>query len=104
MERIKRKDTVIVITGKDKGKKGEVLEILPKKGKLMVKGISLVTKHYKARKQGEVSGIKKMESYIDSSNVMPMCTSCSKPTRVGVKFGENNDRHVRICKRCNEKF
>ncbi len=108
MERIKKNDTVFVITGgnkkgRDKGKKGKVIEILPKKGKVMVKGVSLVTKHFKARKQGEASGIKKIERYIDSSNVMPVCTACKKPTRVGTKEIEAGKR-VRICKRCNENF
>ena len=103
MERIKKNDTVVVITGRDKGKKGKVVEILPKKGKLMVKDVALVTKHYKARKQGETSGIKKMESYIDSSNVMPLCKSCSKPARVGSKSIEGGKR-IRICKHCNENF
>jgi large subunit ribosomal protein L24 len=103
MERIKKNDTVFVVTGGEKGKKGKVIEILPKKGKVMVKGVSLVTKHFKARKQGEASGIKKVERYIELSNVMPMCTACKKPSRVGVKVIEAGKR-IRICKRCNENF
>lgn len=70
METIKKNDTVRVITGKDKGKEGSVIAILPKKGKVMVKGVAIVTRHAKARKQGETSSIKKRESYIDISNVM----------------------------------
>jgi large subunit ribosomal protein L24 len=103
MERIRKNDSVVVITGKDKGKKGKVIDILPKKGKVMVKDVALVTKHYKARKQGEVSGIKKMESYIDLSNVMPLCKSCGKPARTGSKSIESG-KHIRICKHCNENF
>ncbi len=69
-QHIKKGDLVYVLNGKDKGKKGTVLRVLPKKKKVMVKGVALVTRHYKARKQGETSGIKKVERYIDVSNVM----------------------------------
>jgi large subunit ribosomal protein L24 len=69
---IKKGDLVYVLTGKDRGKKGSVIEILPKKGKIMVKGIAVVTRHVKARKQGETSGIKREERYIDISNVAPI--------------------------------
>jgi large subunit ribosomal protein L24 len=103
MERVKKNDTVAVITGKDKGKSGKVIDILPKKGKVMVKGVSVITKHVKARKQGEVSSIKKQEGYIDLSNVMPICTSCKKPTRVGAKMLDDAKR-VRICIHCKEIF
>lgn len=103
MERIKKSDTVSVLTGKDKGKSGKIIEILPKKGKVMVKGIALVTKHAKARKQGEVSSIKKQESYIDLSNVMPICTSCKKPARIGTKQLDSG-KNARTCKRCKEIF
>jgi len=103
MERVKKNDTVAIITGKDKGKTGKVIEILSKKGKVMVKGIALVTKHVKARKQGEISGIKKKESFIKLSNVMPICSSCKKPTRVSGKALEVGKR-MRICNRCNESF
>ena len=67
---IKKNDVVYILTGKDKGKTGAVLSVLPKKLKVKVKGIGLVARHYKARKQGEQSGIKKVERYIDISNVM----------------------------------
>ena len=67
--RIKKNDTVVVLSGKDKDKKGTVIEVLPKKGKVLVKDIALVTRHVKARKQGEVSGIKKEESYINASMI-----------------------------------
>lgn len=69
-QHIKKGDLVYVLTGKDKGKKGAVLSVLPRENKVMVKGIALITRHYKARKQGEKAGIKKVERYIDISNVM----------------------------------
>jgi len=69
-QHIKKNDLVYVLTGKDRGKKGTVISILPEKKKVKVKGVALAIRHYKARKQGEKSGIKKVERYIDMSNVM----------------------------------
>jgi len=103
MARIKKNDTVMVLTGKDRGKKGTVIDILPKKGKVIVKDINLQTHFVKARKQGDVAGIKKKEGYINLSNVMPICSSCKKPCRVNAKkVGE--ERKVRICNQCKEVF
>lgn len=101
--RVRMNDNVLVLTGKDRGKQGVVIAILPKKGKIMVKGISIVTKHVKARRQGEVSEIKKCESFVDISNVMPVCSSCKKACRVGSKVLESGDV-VRMCNRCKETF
>lgn len=98
---VKNNDTVIIITGKDKEKTGTVIDILPKAGKIMVSGIAVKTKHVKARKQGEVSAIKKQESYISLSNVMPICRSCKKPCRVNTVILENNKR-ARACNNCKE--
>jgi large subunit ribosomal protein L24 len=97
--RIKKNDTVVVLSGKDKNKQGTVIEILPKKGKVMVKGVALITKHYKARKQGEVSGIKKQEAYVGLSQVMPVCSACKKACRVVTQSLDNGSR-VRACNRC----
>jgi large subunit ribosomal protein L24 len=69
-QHVKKNDLVYVLTGKDRGKKGVVLSVLPSERKVKVKGVALVTRHYKARKQGEKSGIKKVERYIDISNVV----------------------------------
>ena len=102
MNVVRTNDTVIIITGKDKGKKGTVLEILSQKGKVLVKGIAIVTRHVKARKQGEVSGIKKNESFIDLSNVIPICLACKKPCRINIK--KVNSKRMRVCNRCKEVF
>ncbi len=99
MMRIKKNDTVLVMTGKDKGKRGSVLEVQPKKGRILVKGIALVTRHYKARRTGETSGIKRQEAFINASKVMPVCPSCDKPCRVRVKLDEDNQK-ARECNRC----
>lgn len=101
LSHIKKNDRVHVLTGKDKNKQGTVIEVLPKKGKVLIKDIALVTRHLKARKQGEVAEIKKQESYINISNVMLICTSCHKPARINAQFLENGKK-VRICNRCKQ--
>lgn len=103
MMRVKKKDQVLIISGKDKGKKGEVIEILPKKGKLKVKGVAIATRHVKPKKAGELSGIIKSEAFIPLSKVMPVCKSCDKSTRIAAKMLENGTK-ARSCKRCGEIF
>ena len=101
--RIKKNDTVIVLSGKDRDKKGTVIEVLPKKNKVLVKGVKVVTRHTKARKQGEVAGIKKEETYVNASILMPVCASCKQACRVNAKLVDNGTR-VRVCNRCEEIF
>lgn len=101
MMRIKRNDTVLVLTGKDKGKRGTVLDVNPEKNLIKVKGIAIVTKHVKARRQGETSAIKTGESYIHLSNVMLVSPKDSKPCRVNFK-NLDNEKKVRICNRTKE--
>ncbi len=101
--RVKKNDIIMVLSGRDKGKQGEVVAILKKKDKVLIKGIALVTRHVKARKAGETPGIRKEESFINLSNVMPMCTSCKKPCRINAKLLDTGKR-VRICNRCKEIF
>lgn len=101
--RVKKNDSVMVISGKDKGKTGVVLDILPKKNKVLVKGVGVVTKHYKARKQGDVSTIKQIETYIPLSKVMPICPVTKKPVRVGSERTEQG-KSVRISGRSKKAF
>lgn len=101
--RIKKNDTVVVLQGKDQGRQGTVVEILPKKDKVIVKGCALVTRHVKARKQGEVGGIKKQEAYLHLSQVMPVCSSCNKPCRVNTQVSQDGTR-ARMCNRCKKVF
>lgn len=96
--RIKKNDTVKIISGRDSGKEGTIIEILPKKGKVLVQGLKMITRHIKPRKQGEAGAIRKEESYIDISQVMPMCSSCNKPCRVIIK--SEDDKKARACHRC----
>ena len=96
--RIKKGDTVQVLAGNDKGKTGEVLEIIPKDSKVVVKGINVRKKHNKPRKQGEEGGILPVECAIDSSKVNVVCQKCGKTTRIEYKVEDN--KKVRICKKC----
>ena len=84
--RIKKGDNVQVLSGNDKGKTGEVLEVMPKSGKVIVKGVNVRKKHVKARKQGEESGILSVECSIPSSKVNVVCPKCGKTTKVGYKI------------------
>lgn len=101
--RIRKNDTVFVISGKDKGKKGKVLEVKRKKGAILAENIAVATRHTKPRRAGEQGGIKKSEVYINESKVMPICTACKKPTRVSSKLLDTGKR-ARICVRCKEIF
>ena len=100
--RIKKGDTVQVMSGNDKGKKGEVLEIIPKTEKLIVKGVNIRKKHVKPRKQGEEGGIIPVECSIHSSKVSVVCPKCGKLTRVG--YVMEGDTKVRVCKKCGNKL
>ena len=100
--RIKKGDTVQVLSGNDKGKKGEVLEVMPKDSKVVVKGVNVRKKHIKPRRQGEEGGIISIECAIDSSKVNVVCPKCGKSTRVEYKI--EDDKKVRICKKCGAKI
>jgi large subunit ribosomal protein L24 len=80
---VKTGDNVMVISGKDKGQTGKVLQTSPKEGKVIVEGLNMVTKHVKPRRQGEQGGIVKAEGAIYACKVMPVCPKCGKATRVG---------------------
>ena len=100
--RIKKGDTVKVLSGNDKGKTGEVLEVIPKTEKIVVKGVNVRKKHVKARKQGQESGILSVESPIYASKAAVVCPKCGKATKVG--FTMEKDGKVRICKKCSAKL
>ena len=100
---IKNHDKVIVLSGRDKGKTGEVLSADPKAGKVVVQGVSVATKHQKARKQGQESAIIKVETPIYACKVMVVCPKCNKPTRVAHKVGADGKK-VRVCKHCGAEL
>lgn len=99
--KVKKNDTVKVITGKDAGKTGKVLVALPKEGKVVVEGVNIQKKHKKARNAQDVSKIQEQNGAIEVSNVMVVCPKCGKATRVGYKV--EGDKKVRVCKHsgCN---
>lgn len=96
---VKKGDNVLVITGKDKGKTGKVVEVFPKDNRVLVDGINIVTKHKKARSQNEKSEIVKKNAPIEASNVMVVCPVCGKATRVAHQ--EINGKKARVCKKCS---
>ncbi len=96
---VKTGDKVIVLTGKDKGKQGKILSASPADNTVRVEGVNIVTKHVKPRSANQPGGIQKEPGNIDVSNVMIICPSCGKPTRVAHKIGEDGKK-LRICKKC----
>lgn len=98
--KIKKGDNVIVITGKDKGRKGKVLRVLPKEGKIVVENINRIIKHVRPKKQGEKGQRVEMSVPFNISNVKLICPKCGKPTRAGYRILDKNK--VRICKKCKE--
>ena len=97
--KIKKNDTVVVLSGKDKGKQGKVLSADPKGMKVIVEGVNVATKHQKPRNQQEEGGIIKMETPIYVSKVQLVCPKCGKATRVGHVVKEDGS-HARVCKKC----
>ena len=97
--KIKRGDTVVVISGKDKGRKGKVLLVHPEDGTVLVENVNMIIKHKKARSAQQKSSREKRAGAIAISNVMVLC-KCGKATRVAYKFV--NDKKVRACKKCDE--
>jgi len=100
---VRKNDTVIVISGKDKSKTGEVLKVYPKTGKVLVQGINIVKKHQKASRAQMESAIVEKEASINSSKVMLYCTKCKNATRISNKILDDGTK-VRVCKKCGETF
>lgn len=94
---VKTGDNVMIISGRDRGKKGKVMQVSRDEKKVIVEGLNLVTKHVKPRKQGEAGGLIKAEAPLYASKVMPICPKCGKPTRVGHDT-DKNGKKVRVCK------
>ena len=98
---VRKGDNVIVLSGKDKGKKGKVLSVMPKSGKVIVEGVAVATKHKKPRSQADVGGILHQEKPIYACKVMHVCEKCGQPTRIARKVLEDGSI-ARVCKKCNE--
>ena len=105
---VKKGDTVVVISGKDKGKQGKILVAMPAEQRVIVANANMITKHQKPRRQGEQGGRIEKEGTIHVSNVMLICPHCNKATRVGHEIheveiaGAKKNKSVRICKKCGK--
>jgi len=100
--KIRKGDTVSIISGKDRGKTGKVLKALPKERRLLIEGVNLRKKHIRPKKEGEKGQIIKTPSPIDVSNVKIICSKCGEPTRAGYRI--EDDKKYRICKKCGKEF
>ena len=99
--KVRRNDTVQVMTGKDRGRRGQVRRVLPSANRVLVTGVNIVKKHRRARSQTEPAGIIDLEAPLHLSNVQIICPSCDAPVRVGFRFHEEG-RKVRYCKKCDQ--
>ncbi len=98
---IKREDNVVVITGKEKGKKGRVLLINRSKKKILIENVNIIKKHMKPNKKYTQGGIIEKEAAVNLSNVMLVCPKCAKATKIGAVVQESGKKH-RVCKKCRE--
>lgn len=99
---VKKDDVVIVVSGDDKGKKGKVLAVSPKEGKILVEGVNMVHKHVKPRKQGDEGGILTVEGAFYACKVQLYCPKCNKGVRVKHKL--DGDKKVRVCAKCGAEL
>ncbi|MEW6033767.1 MAG: 50S ribosomal protein L24 [Chloroflexota bacterium] len=99
--KIRKNDTVLVVAGKDKGKKSKVRFAYPESGKVIVEGVNMIKRHSRAAKGARQAGIIEREAPIAVSNVMMICNKCNQPTRIGHRFLEDG-RKVRVCGVCKE--
>ena len=100
--KIKKGDTVLIITGKDKGKKGKVIEAFPQQNKINVEGVNLVKKHRRPRKEREKGEVIEIPKPINVSNVKLICPRCGQSVRVGYRLAEK--KKYRICKKCGQEI
>ncbi len=99
--KIRRNDTVLVIAGKDRGKKGRVRESLPEESRVVVEGVNMIKRHMRPRGATRQAGIIEREAPVHISKVMLFCTKCDRPTRVGIRLLDDGGK-VRICRHCGE--
>lgn len=99
--KVRKNDIVLVITGKDKGKKGKVRRALPKENKVIVEGINMIKRHSRARGAARQAGIIELEAPLRVSNVMLLCSKCNRPARIGFRFLDDGKK-ARVCRSCYE--
>jgi large subunit ribosomal protein L24 len=98
--KLKTNDNVTVISGKDKGKTGKVIQVFKAEDKIVVEGVNKIKKHIRSRKQGEKGQVIELSGPMATSKVMLVCPRCGKPTRVGAKI--DGDKKFRVCAKCHE--
>lgn len=98
---VKTGDTVVVLSGKERGKRGKIIAVSPKEGKVIIEGVNMVSKHVKPKKMGEAGGIIKAEGAMYASKVQLVCPNCDKATRIAHKISEDGKKQ-RICKKCGK--
>jgi len=103
MAHVRRGDTVVVVAGKDRGKRGKVLRVVPGKGRVVVEKINMIKKHQRPTQKLRQGGIIEREGALALSNVLVVCPRCDKPSRLGVKI-LGDGRKVRTCRRCGESI
>lgn len=101
--KVKKGDNVMIITGKDRGKNGKILNVFPQKNRVVVEGLNLVKKRTKPKKQGEKGQTINIPASLNASNVIIICKNCGKNTRIGYKILEDKNK-IRICKKCGEEL
>lgn len=99
--RVRKNDTIMVLSGNHKGRKGKVLKVFPKTNRIIVEGVNLIKRHTRPSQKNQKGGIVEKEASINISNVIVICSKCNTPTRIGSKMLEDG-KHVRICKKCGE--
>ena len=100
--KLKKGDTVLIISGRDRGRKGKILKALPKEQKILVESINLKKKHVRPKREGEKGQVVQIPAPIHVSNVKLICSKCGKATRIGYKIAEN--RKYRMCKKCGAEI
>jgi large subunit ribosomal protein L24 len=99
--RIRKNDMVMVIAGRDRGKTGKVMRVIPERGRVVIERLNIVKRHSRPRGAASPGGIVEKEAAIDVSNVMIFCDRCNAPVRVGIKVAADGEK-TRICRRCGE--
>jgi large subunit ribosomal protein L24 len=99
--RIRKNDLVMVITGRDRGKTGKVMRVIPEKGRVLIERLNIVKRHTRPRGAASPGGIVEREAAVELSNVMIFCERCNAPVRIGIKIASDGSK-TRTCRRCGE--
>jgi len=99
--KIRKNDTVLIVSGKNRGKSGKVRLAFPKNARVLVEGVNFIKRHIRPMRQARQTGIIEREAPIHVSNVMLLCKQCGRPTRIGFQFLEDG-RKTRVCRSCHE--